>query len=421
MPQHGSGDTVRGLYSKPSFLRRQLDAPLLKEREEYLWSLLQSGTSRDRVRTVAIRLANGVRLLRLKRLRAITPTELEKVKTLWLAMPSSGMPKKRAKQQGHHFQSTFTRWLEFHKCIEIVPPPVGSMWAIHQDYLTHISATQSRDSVRIFRFQIAAFLRWLEKRRAGLSSIKLPLIDSYLAYRQRSGLKVRSIVTHAQCLRGFCRYLEAQEIIASGIGNGIEIPAIRRYQREPRGPAWKEVRRLLRREPDEGIDGYRAIAIIALAAIYGLRNREIRGLALDDFNWSAETFTVRRAKSGRVQEFPLQWEVGELIIRYLQKGRPRCSCRNLFVSHKPPYGPLTGTTISRIVTERMQFKGLALQQYGPHALRHSCATQLLKKGSSLFEIADLLGHRDMRSVGIYAKFDMKGLKQVANFSLKGLG
>lgn len=57
---------------------------------------------------------------------------------------------------------------------------------------------------------------------------------------------------------------------------------------------------------------------------------------------------------------------------------------------------------------------------GPHALRHSCATRLLSQGSSLQEIADFLGHRDLNSVSIYARYDNRLLRKVGAFSLAGV-
>jgi len=68
----------------------------------------------------------------------------------------------------------------------------------------------------------------------------------------------------------------------------------------------------------------------------------------------------------------------------------------------------------------MKSLGIESAHYGTHSLRHACATQLLHQGCSLIKIADFLGHRDIKSVGIYAKLDMRSLLQVAAFSLEGL-
>ncbi len=161
----------------------------------------------------------------------------------------------------------------------------------------------------------------------------------------------------------------------------------------------------------------RASGIISLCAIYGLRRGEVAGLLLSDFDWENEILTVRRSKTGRIQQFPLLFEVGETIIRYLRHGRPSCSSRTLFVSLCPPYRPIEPTILWTIVSSRMKLLGIKSVNFGAHSLRHSCATELLRKGSSLQAIADFLRHRNMKSVSIYAKYDRRTLRQVANFNI----
>ena len=74
--------------------------------------------------------------------------------------------------------------------------------------------------------------------------------------------------------------------------------------------------------------------------------------------------------------------------------------------------------MSAIVGLRMKAACVDGESIGPHKLRHACATQLLRTGSSLKEIADFLGHRDLKSVSNYAKFDPQLLVDVARFSLR---
>jgi len=45
---------------------------------------------------------------------------------------------------------------------------------------------------------------------------------------------------------------------------------------------------------------------------------------------------------------------------------------------------------------------------------------LLQQGASFKEIGDLLGHRGLESVGIYAKVDLPALRAVAAVDLGGL-
>jgi site-specific recombinase XerD len=44
----------------------------------------------------------------------------------------------------------------------------------------------------------------------------------------------------------------------------------------------------------------------------------------------------------------------------------------------------------------------------------------LQEGASFKEIGDVLGHRGLESVGIYAKVDLNALRLVANLNLGGL-
>jgi site-specific recombinase XerD len=46
---------------------------------------------------------------------------------------------------------------------------------------------------------------------------------------------------------------------------------------------------------------------------------------------------------------------------------------------------------------------------GAHLLRHTAATQLLRRGASLPEIAHVLRHRHLDTTAIYAKVDLDSL------------
>jgi integrase/recombinase XerD len=63
---------------------------------------------------------------------------------------------------------------------------------------------------------------------------------------------------------------------------------------------------------------------------------------------------------------------------------------------------------------------VSLKHYGPHSLRHACATRLLAEGLSMKEIGDHLGHRKMDTTRVYAKVDLVGLRQVADFNIGDL-
>jgi site-specific recombinase XerD len=53
-------------------------------------------------------------------------------------------------------------------------------------------------------------------------------------------------------------------------------------------------------------------------------------------------------------------------------------------------------------------------------LRHACAARLVADGLTLKEIGDHLGHRSSSSTRIYAKVDIRSLREVGDFDLGDL-
>ena len=107
-------------------------------------------------------------------------------------------------------------------------------------------------------------------------------------------------------------------------------------------------------------------------------------------------------------------------MRYLQQVRPRCARRELFLTLKAPFRRLSQGSLYDLVSNRLGVLGIHVPRRGPHSLRHACAGHLVLEGFSLKEIGDHLGHRSAEATRIYAKVDLVGLREVANFDLGGL-
>jgi integrase/recombinase XerD len=412
--------TVNQICAFQSTRTKHEAAPFLEERNAFLSHLTTRGASRKRVRSCSSMLLHVIRLLKLQERRPVERWELRDAALVWM---SDALHAARTGQKStKFFLHIGLSWLKFSDMIA----GSGSHLELDAWYVEQFELYEStiRGLTSISNGQqgrrISALLKWNALEQRTLETMTLRDIDAYLQLKWDSGCMPRSIASICAAFRAFFRFAEFYGFNTARIADGIVSPRVARYESEPKGPAWKDVRRMLDEPESEGHAQLRAAAIISLAAKYGLRTVEIVRLKLSDFDWRNEILVIRRAKSGRVQHFPIQREVGERVIRYLREARPRCDCRSVFVSTRPPYRQINLASIWLIISTRMKALGIQSQSFGAHSLRHACATQLLHSGTSLPEIAEFLGHRDLQSVSVYAKHDLFALREVAAVSLEAI-
>ncbi|MHB8652876.1 MAG: tyrosine-type recombinase/integrase [Terriglobia bacterium] len=263
------------------------------------------------------------------------------------------------------------------------------------------------------------FFEWLGKQGVSLKEVTPEILAAYFVQNKVRGWKKSTVKAYGNSLRVFFRYATRRGWCAPGLAETIESPRIYSNTGLPEGPSWEQVQRLIAILDTERDYDIRDRAIILLLAVYGLRIGEVCRLTLDDLDWTNEKLRIRRLKNKRVQEFPLTAEVGNAILKYLRKVRPQSSLRLLFLTLRKPHRPMRGASASSTIAQRVQALGY-LPHYGPHSLRHACASHLLDEGFSIKEIGDHLGHRSLRSTQIYAKVDRKKLALVAAGKLSSL-
>jgi integrase/recombinase XerD len=93
--------------------------------------------------------------------------------------------------------------------------------------------------------------------------------------------------------------------------------------------------------------------------------------------------------------------------------RPASRDPHLFVTVRAPFRPLTGGAgaIGQVVRSAGERAGFG--PVGAHSLRHTVATNVLRAGAPLEEIASLLRHRRHATTVIYAKVDWERLRELA--------
>jgi len=176
----------------------------------------------------------------------------------------------------------------------------------------------------------------------------------------------------------------------------------------------EDVQRLIEVVHTNDVIGRRNYAMLLLLARLSLRAPEVVAIQLDDNDWQAGEILIR-GKGKLHDRMPLVPDVGEAIVDYIRNGRVGTS-RALFVSSFAPHRPFKDSQILKyILRDAYEKTGLEPPQkyVGSHVLRHSLATDMLRKGASLAEIGDVLRHRSKMTTTIYAKHDINALCSIA--------
>lgn len=177
----------------------------------------------------------------------------------------------------------------------------------------------------------------------------------------------------------------------------------------------EEIRQIESSVEQSGPVGKRDYAILLLATRLGLRASDICKLKFEHLDWDHNIIAFAQYKTSKPIELPLLTEIGEAIVNYLRYGRPVSKHPEIFLSARPPYRPMFRWGINSAVSRIMRESGVDIsnRRFGPHAMRHSLASQLLANGVSLPVISESLGHKNTLSTMEYLRVDLPSLIKCA--------
>ena len=412
------------LFSRPRAVQRYMSAPLLEPRLRYLQHCAAQGATSATLRTIAFyqRALSGA--IDLEAASLVRPAQIEAAADHWISRtpPSHAQTTGRASKVA--FVSVARGWLGFLNRLERVETAERPCSGLIADFREYMRSERGLSPATVYTrcLRVEEFLGRSCADPRSLGQMTMVQIDAAIAQKGTQDRCTRaSIRTYVYALRSFFAYAETRGWCSRGLAAGIVSPRVYTGESLPAGPTWDHVQQLCAGADGDAPSQVRDRVILLLFAVYGLRVGEVRRLRLDDVDWDAETIRITRSKQQRrTQIYPLAGVVGDALLRYLTTGRPPRAAREVFLSLKAPIRPLGNSAFWQIVNRRLRPMGLSLAHLGPHVLRHACATHLLSQGLPLKAIGDHLGHRSPAATRVYAKVDLVGLRQVAEFSLEGL-
>jgi len=410
------------LFQYRAIIARHRSGPFAEARERFLNHCASQGLARATLQRYAQELLVVAERIDITTGEAIAPSAVEAAAEHWARKQQQRQRVRGVRWSRELFIQTATDWLHFLGRLEMPKPQIAPFADRLADFAAYRRDERglSPATIRNQSWHVEKFLVWLNKQNRSFTDVSLEDVDAFLASLGKQGWNRVSVATSAKALRAFFRHAAVRGWSASSIAAGIDGPRLFQHEGLPVGPSWPDVRRLIASTGGDSARDIRDRAILILLATYGFRSGEVAGLRLEDVNWEREIVSIVRPKQRRAQEYPLVSEAGEAILLYLQRARPSCTRRELFLTSKAPFRRLSPGALYHLVSTRLGALGIHVPRRGPHSLRHACAGRLVAEGFSLKEIGDHLGHRSAYATRVYAKVDLVGLREVANFDLGDL-
>ena len=264
----------------------------------------------------------------------------------------------------------------------------------------------SKNTIEAYSNDLNNFLSWLNKLDIqDYKNISEALINEYVAYLFKNGLKSSSVNRKISSLKSFYLFLIKKKVISSSPLSEIITPKKQQYL--PSSMSEDEVERLLQ-SPNIELDiETRDKAMIEMLYATGMRISELINLKITDIDIERSVLKVL-GKGSKERLIPFGEKASDSLSYYLKK-RKKYLAKEVFISNRGKKMTRTGFW-QRI---KIYLSREALQDsISPHTLRHAFATHLLNRGADLRSVQLLLGHSDLSTTQIYTHIAKQRLGEV---------
>ena len=139
-------------------------------------------------------------------------------------------------------------------------------------------------------------------------------------------------------------------------------------------------------------------------------------MKLENIDFANNSIKIIQRKTNKELILPLIDEVKFPLLDYLKNGKnPSADKEYILSTMYAPYTKFNNTSsIYRMVSRTMKIAGINFENkhHGPHALRHSLATNMINNNVPISAISNVLGHSSTKTTNIYITKDTTHLREL---------
>lgn len=161
--------------------------------------------------------------------------------------------------------------------------------------------------------------------------------------------------------------------------------------------------------------GKRDYLILSLLIYLGLRISDVIDLKLSNINWNLNTISIVQQKTQITLTLPLIDQVKYPLLDYIKNVRKNIDDDYIFITNYAPMGRYNSKSFQAMVTKYMDKANInySNKHHGTHSLRHSLASNLLRKNVPITTISSVLGHSTIKTTQKYLTIDVNNLKELS--------
>lgn len=229
-----------------------------------------------------------------------------------------------------------------------------------------------------------------------VSDLDILMIDNFIDTLSLKSYKPKTIKNKIVVIRSFIKFLYSKNLIdirpeAIEIPRTVEVEA-NFLDEEEQFALIKSARNL------------RDKALIMTILSSGLRASEILNLKEDDLY--RRSLIVSRGKGGK----PRVTFIDPLTEKSIREYHHKREVDSIFVFTNSFGKPLSRQYLSRMISETALRAGIK-KRVSAHTLRHSFATNMLRKGARIEDVQPLMGHSNISTTRLYMHFTNEYLRE----------
>lgn len=297
-----------------------------------------------------------------------------------------------------------------------IPKPIGLSGVHSKQFNLFIEDERNKVKHSTLRERIHVVTEFNEYLNSNnVLVITSEVIINYFLSFTKNNTHPHAFYHRSTIIKKLLKFLYINKFLSEDLSGNVPYAKYQRPKELPSSYTNEEISMILSSIDRNSKVGKRDYAMISLAVYLGLRASDIVNLEFSNIDWENNLIKLIMSKTSKEITLPLLPEVGNALLDYIKNSRRQCDLKHVFVSANGAYSKIKSSTLYYRIKYYINLSKIDIKnrKCGPHALRHSLATRMLKQGQPLPVISETLGHSDTQITTIYTSIDYDSLKHCA--------